>query len=284
MLVVKNNIFILFFCYTYIIMTFKEKIYDLINENENRTRLSRSFKRFIVILITCNVIAIVAESFHGIRVRAGNFFWYFELFSVAVFTFEYVTRLWTFDLKYPELERSKAFKKTLTSPLAILDLLSILPTYIPFLIPIDLRVLRVLRPIRITQVFKLTRYFRALKLIGDVFKEKRWELGITFFLAFILLLLSSTLMYYAEGTIQPDKFPNIIAAFWWSIITITTVGYGDVLPITALGKLITGVISLLGVGLVALPTAILGSAFMDKRKELSSYNQQHCDCCTQKSS
>jgi voltage-gated potassium channel len=259
-------------------MTFKENVFHIINEHEHSTRSSALFNWFIVTLITLNVIAIIAESFAGMREVIGRGFWYFEIFSVGVFTIEYLARLWTFDLKYPDEKPWRAFRKTLTSPLAILDLLAILPTYVPFLIPIDLRALRILRPMRVVQVFKLTRYFRALKLIGNVFKEKRWELEVTFFMAFILLLLSSTLMYYAEYAVQPQHFPNILASFWWAIITLTTVGYGDVVPITTFGKLLGGIISLLGVGLVALPTAILGSAFIQKNKQQRSLHH-HCECC-----
>lgn len=263
-------------------MTFKERVYDLINEDENSTRGSTFFNWFIVVLITLNVIAIVSESFAGIREIAGKGFWYFEIFSVGVFTLEYIARLWTFDLKYPNKTRWGAFRSALTSPLAILDLLAILPTYLPFLIPFDLRFLRILRPMRIVQVFKLSRYFKALKLIGNVFKEKRWELEVTFFMAFILLLLSSTLMYYAESAVQPEQFPNIVASFWWAVVTLTTVGYGDVVPITSFGKLLGGLIALLGVGLVALPTAILGSAFVQKHKQAISNGENYCDCHNKK--
>lgn len=263
-------------------MTFKEKVYDLINEEDKSSRTSNIFNWFIVILITLNVIAIIAESFEGMRAIAGKSFWYFEIFSVGVFTVEYIARLWTYDLRFPNKTPWKAFKSALTSPLAVLDLLAILPTYLPFLIPFDLRFLRILRPMRIIQVFKLSRYFKALKLIGNVLKEKRWELEVTFFMAFMLLLLSSTLMYYAEYSVQPEKFPNIIASFWWAVITLTTVGYGDVVPVTSFGKLLGGLISLLGVGLVALPTAILGSAFMHKRREAVWNRTHHCSCCSKK--
>jgi voltage-gated potassium channel len=263
-------------------MTFREKIFNVIDEKNKETRLSRTFDFFIIGLITLNVVAIVLESFESLRVNYKQEFYYFEIFSVAVFSVEYLLRLVTADLKYPNKTIFGATTSFITSPLALIDLFAILPTYLPLLIPIDLRFIRILRLLRITRLFKINRYSRSLILIGDVFREKRSDLGITVFVTFILLVIASTLMYHIEGQEQPKAFPNIVASFWWAIATLTTVGYGDVYPITAWGKFISGIIALLGIGLVALPTGILSSAFIEKiNNKITKNNSEICPTCGQ---
>jgi voltage-gated potassium channel len=263
-------------------MTFREEIFNVIDENNKGTRLSRTFDFFIIGLITLNVVAIILESFENLRLTYKQEFYYFEIFSVTVFTIEYVLRLFTADLKYPDKSKIGATTSFITSPIALVDLFAILPIYLPLLIPIDLRFIRILRLLRVIRLFKINRYSRSLKLIGDVFKEKRSDLGITVFVTFILLVIASTLMYYIEGQEQPEAFPNIVASFWWAVATLTTVGYGDIYPITAWGKFISGIIALLGIGLVALPTGILSSAFIEKINEGKTENNSGtCSTCGQ---
>ncbi len=216
----------------------KQKAHDLIN--------SKIFIKFIYGLIVLNVIAIVLESYKGLRVQFGDLFRAFEVFSVIIFTIEYILRLWTTEKKL----------KFVFSTFGIIDLLAILPFYLPVLFVFDFRFLRILRLFRMLRVFKLGRYSKSLRLISSVLRETRAELSITIFIAFILLVFSSTLMYYVENDAQPDKFASIGHAFWWAIATLTTVGYGDVYPITGLGKILSAVIALIGIGFVALPTGI----------------------------
>lgn len=210
-------------------------------------------------------------------------FYYFEMFSVAIFTAEYLARIWTADLKYPTKKGSRAVMTFVLSPTALIDLFAILPTYLPLLFPIDLRFIRVLRFMRITRLLKLQRYSRSLRIIGDVLRENKSDLGVTFFITFILLTVAATFMYYIEGKVQPEAFPNIIASFWWAIATLTTVGYGDVYPMTNWGKVISGIIALLGIGIVALPTGILSAGFMDKIKQRrkTKANKDICSSCGQ---
>ncbi|MDP4662077.1 MAG: ion transporter [Salibacteraceae bacterium] len=262
-------------------MTIRERIFSIIDEKNKASTASRSFDFFIVGLIILNVVAIILESFKSLRQDYKQEFFYFEIFSVAVFTLEYLIRLLTSDLRYPNKNAFKAAIAFLTSPLALVDILAVLPTYLPLLIPIDLRFVRILRLLRITRLFKINRYSKSLKLIGDVFREKRSDLGITFFVTFILMVIASTLMYFIEGDEQPDMFPNIVASFWWAVATLTTVGYGDVYPITAWGKFISGIIALLGIGLVALPTGILSSAFIEKINDKKNLEGNVCPTCGQ---
>ena len=121
-----------------------------------------------------------------------------------------------------------------------------------------------IRLIRFFRVLKISRYNSTLKLIREVLKEKRAEIGMTFFIAVLLLLVSGFLMYSVENPVQPEKFPNIFASLWWAVATLTTVGYGDIYPITTLGKIISGIVAVLGIGLIALPTGIISAGFIEK--------------------
>ena len=128
------------------------------------------------------------------------------------------------------------------------------------------------------RILKINRYNNSLNLIWTVFKEKKAELAITGFITLLILIIASFLMYYIEGQAQPDKFPNIIASFWWAIATLTTVGYGDVYPITGFGKFVSGLIAVLGIGLVALPTGLVSAGFMEKigKSDKESKKCPHC--------
>lgn len=255
-------------------------LYQIIDENNKDTWLARSFDIFIVVLIVSNVLAIILASFQGIREVYGPALRAFEYFSVGIFTLEYLARIITADIKYPNHSRLGALVLLLLSPMAIIDLLAILPAYLPMLIAIDLRFIRALRLLRLLRLFKLNRYSTSMQLFVDVFKEKRSDLYVTVFVTVILLVIASTLMYHVEGQVQPDVFPNIGAAFWWAIATLTTVGYGDAVPVTVTGKLISGAIALLGIGLVALPTGILSSAFVQKISNKSApEDAEVCPTC-----
>tara|TARA_B100000809_G_C14954968_1_gene465243 strand:- start:101 stop:622 length:522 start_codon:yes stop_codon:yes gene_type:complete len=159
----------------------------------------------------------------------------------------------------------------------IIDLLAILPFYLPFILPFDLRMLRLFRLLR---VLKLSRYSKSLKTISNVLKDTKSELVITIFIAFIFLILSSTLMYYFEHEAQPDKFANVGESLWWAVATLTTVGYGDIYPVTGLGKFMSGIIALIGIGFIALPTGIISSAFINRvQKNKDSENKCKCPNC-----
>ncbi|RXP46896.1 ion transporter [Lutibacter sp. HS1-25] len=249
----------------------KKKVYDFINNNP-------IFIKFIYGLIILNVVALILQSYEELRVSYSDFFNSFELFSVIVFTIEYVLRLWTSDLD-PSYKGNSFQKriKFIFSKFGLIDLFAILPFYLPFIFPFDLRILRILRLFRLLRIFKLGRYSKSLKTISSVLKETRSELSITLFIAFILLVLSSTLMYYFENDVQPEKFASIGHSFWWAVATLTTVGYGDVYPITGIGKILSAIIALIGIGFVALPTGIISSAFIEKIQKDRKENRI-CKC------
>ena len=259
-------------------MSTRRKIFRVIDEDARDYIPSRIFNGLIVLLIFLNVVAIIFESDDHYAVEYAIVFNQIEFWSVLVFGLEYLLRLFTADFVYKNLSGWKPFIRYIVSPLAIIDLLAILPSIIILIAPytyflsglMDFRVIRLLRTLRLLRVFKITRYSRSLRMIIQVFKEKGRDLAVTIFITFILMVISSTMMFYVEHEAQEEQFPNILATFWWAVATLTTVGYGDVYPITPAGKILGGVIAVLGIGLVALPTGILSSAFVDKmerRKE-----------------
>ena len=249
----------------------KSKIFDFINKNS-------IFIKFIYGLIILNVIALILESYSELKVLFSDFFYIFELISVIIFTIEYILRFWTSDLD--DSYQGNSFKKRLKftfSTLGLIDLIAILPFYLPFLILFDFRIIRILRLFRLLRIFKLGRYSKSLNTIMSVLKSTKSELAITGFVAFILLVLSSTIMYYFENEVQPEKFASIGHSFWWAVATLTTVGYGDVFPITAMGKIMSGIIALIGIGFIALPTGIISSAFINKIQE-NKKDEKICTC------
>ncbi len=246
-------------------LTLKRNIALIIDTKNHAGKASRVFELFIITLISLNAIAIVVESYASVRERYVDFFHYFELFSVAVFTVEYLLRIWIADWVYPAKTRRHSVWYFVSSWGGVIDLLAILPFYLPLVL--DLRFVRILRIMRLLRLLKLTRYSMALNIIGRVIKETKQELNITIFITGILLFFSSTIMYYLENTVQPEAFPNIPATLWWAVATLTTVGYGDVYPVTPLGKLLSGIIALLGIGIVALPTGIISAAFLSRLEE-----------------
>ncbi len=245
----------------------KETVHYFIHSN-------KTFLKFLYGLIILNVISIVLESYNQIALNYQSIFYYFELFSVIVFTIEYVLRIWTAEYEYENSLISSKKLKFIFSKFGIIDFLSIIPFYLPFLIPFDLRVLRILRLFRLLRIFKLGRFSKSMKTIGSVLKETKSDLAITLFVALILLILSSSLMYYIESEAQPEKFENIGQSLWWSVATLTTVGYGDIYPIIGVGKILSAIIALIGIGFIALPTGIISFAFISKIQ--SEKNQCKC--------
>lgn len=257
-------------------MNFREKIFQLVNEDYKATAFALVFDILIICLIIINVIAIIAESFRDLAQIYSLEFRLLELVTIIIFSIEYVMRLITADYLFPQSTKTKAILKFIFSPYALIDLLAILPFYVPFLITVDLRFIRILRLLRVARILKIGRYSKSLRLIESIVIEKKRELSITLFIAFVLIIVSSTMMYYVEGKVQPDAFPNILATFWWAVATLTTVGYGDVYPITTLGKIISACVAIIGIGLVALPTGILSAALIERLKEKKKFNCPHC--------
>ncbi len=214
----------------------------------------------LVWLILVNAAAVVLETVPGLAVRYRGWFLIIELVSVFVFTVEYVLRLWSCveDRRHDYRDPIRGRLRYAMTPMAIVDLLAVLPFYLFFLIPMDLRILRLLRLVRL---LKITRYSPALRSLGAVFKaEARSMLGAAMLMG-MAVLLASSVMYVLERDAQPDNFDSIPKAMWWGVVTLTTVGYGDVTPVTVLGRIFGAMVTVFGIGIFALPTAILAAGF-----------------------
>ena len=244
-------------------------IFRILNVDKENYLPSRIIDTIISGLIFSNVVVIILDSYPEIHKEYNYYFKLFEIFSVCIFTVEYFLRIWTSPLLYKRKYTFSSYIKFIFSGSGIIDLLAIIPFYLPLVFTMDLIFIRSLRLLRLLRILKLSRYSESLRGIGNIIREKRADLGVTFFLTFILLIIASTLMYNIEHQAQPENYKNIGDAFWWAIATLTTVGYGDIYPITNLGRFFSGVIAVLGIGLVALPTGIISSAFiqnLEKRK------------------
>jgi voltage-gated potassium channel len=241
----------------------KKKIYQILSVSSTRGSLSWYFDLFLISLISLNVVAIVLESVASIREEYGHLFASFEILSVIFFTIEYLLRVWTANVNPKYKTPVIGNLRYVFTPMALVDFLAILPFYLPFF-GFDLRTLRILRLFRLLRLFKLARYAKALSLMSNVFRDKREELTIALMFTLFMLLITSSVMYFVENEAQPDNFSSIPQTMWWSIATLTTVGYGDVYPVTPLGKFLGGLIAVLGIGLFALPTGILASGFSEQ--------------------
>jgi voltage-gated potassium channel len=255
----------------------KRKIYNVLDSSDHHSHLSRLVNSLLIILISLNVIAVSLETVNTIYEKYNVLFYNFEIFSITIFSIEYILRVWAITsenrYKHPFTGRIK-FVFTFN---AIIDLLAILPFYLPMFIGVDLRFIRVLRLLRLVRILKISRYMHATTMISNVFKSKKEELAISLMLIVFLMIVVSSIMFYVEHDAQPDKFSSIPSTMWWSVATLTTVGYGDLFPITVLGKTLASVISILGIGMVALPAGILASGFSEELKK--NNNKPHCPHC-----
>lgn len=257
-------------------MNIRNRTWEIVEAAKDGDTASRVFDISILSLIFLNVLAVIVGSVPSIQTRWGVLLGGFEVFSVIVFTVEYIARLWscTADPRFSGCIRGRI--RFALQAMSIIDLLAILPFYLPFW-RADLRSLRVLRLLRILRVAKVARYYASLDLIKEVFQSKKEELVLTSTLMGLLLILSSTVLYYSENAVQPDAFSSIPATMWWSVATLTTVGYGDMYPVTFLGKFFASLIAILGIGMFALPTGIIGAGFVEAiQKKKGQHVCPHC--------
>ncbi|MDA0200165.1 MAG: ion transporter [Bacteroidetes bacterium] len=222
------------------------------------------FDKFVYLLIIANVLAMILESHVSIRNVYGDYFHIFEAISIYIFSFEYLYRI---RLAYLD-KRLKGVWKYVFSTFGLIDLISILPFYLNQFVKVDGRFLRILRLFRLTRIFKLGRGSSSLKLFVKALKGVRNELKFTLFLSVLAILFAASAIYYLENEAQPDKFSSITESIWWATVSLATVGYGDVYPITAGGKIFASIISLIGIGIVAIPTGIISASFVEEIYQL----------------
>ncbi len=223
----------------------------------NDNKLSRWFAFFIQALILVSLITFSVETLPNLKPETRYLLRAIEIFCVVVFTVEYILRIYVADSK----------PRFIFSFFGLIDLVAILPFYLSF--GIDLRSLRALRFLRLFRVLKLVRYNKAMNHFVRAIKTAKEEILLFIFITLMLIYFSAVGIYYFENQAQPEHFTSIFDSLWWAIITLTTVGYGDVYPITVGGKVFTFIILMIGLGIVAIPTGIISSALtrsVDKKE------------------
>jgi voltage-gated potassium channel len=238
-------------------------VYTLLESPADTNKVRKVIIYFIAALILLNVIVVILETVNSFSIRYETFFYFFDLFTVIVFSTEYILRVWCCVRNPLYALPVQGRIRYMLSPYAIVDLIALTPFYLPLIIPIELRMLRMLRLLRIFRVLRLGKYSNAFETFVAVIRSRKEELVITVIMAVIILVLASSAMYTAERDAQPEAFSSIPDAMWWAVVTLATVGYGDVYPITPVGKFLAAVVAITAIGLFALPAGILASGFTE---------------------
>jgi len=234
------------------------------------------FRIAIGVLILLNALVVMEETVPGMRTGIRDAFKIFDEFSIGVFTVEYLLRAWSCGADERFSHPVTGRLRFMATPLMLIDLLVILPFFLPFA-HFDLRFIRLVRMVRIFRMARMIRYSSSLRLFIKILADKKEELVLCFGTIIMILPVSATVMYYAERAAQPDKFSSIPAAMWWAVMTLTTVGYGDIYPVTYAGKIVASVTAILGTAVFALPAAILAVGFI---QEFQQHKPHHtCPHC-----
>ncbi len=241
----------------------KKRIFDIIQIGKKDDLTSRAFDIFIVLTIITNIAVLFLETFDELNAYAP-LFKTVETVTVVIFCVEYLLRIWTAEYLYPGRGRLKAVFKFLVSFDGIVDLCTILP----FFFLSGFIAFRMLRVVRIFHLFRINAYYDSFNVITSVLYEKKNQIISSVFIIMVLIMASSLCMYSAEHEVQPGVFNNAFSGIWWSISTILTVGYGDIYPVTILGRIMAIIISFLGVGVVAIPTGIISAGFVERYTQL----------------
>lgn len=259
----------------------KERVFEILDIPKENDKTSKYFDVFIFVLIIINVLAVIIESVEAVEEKYQLFFYYLELFSIIIFTVEYILRLWscTEYHKYRHFIIGRIL--FILSPLALVDLFAILPFYLPMIFKVDLRFLRMLRIIRLLRIIKVARYSQSMRILGNVFIRKKEELFVTIFFCFLLMVCVSCIMFVVEHDSNPKNFSSIPQTMFWSAATLTTIGSENIQPVTPLGKVLSSIFAFLGIGMFALPTGILGAGFVEEieRQKKEKFRLKKCPYC-----
>ena len=248
----------------------RKRLYAILEIAKPGDHLSRLFDLMLILLILTNVLAIILESIPDMNVQYGLWFEYFDIFSVVIFSCEYIARIWASveNPRFHDHEKSnwQIRLSYIKSPSAIIDLIAILPFYIGLFSSSEAD-LRMLRAFRLLRIFKLTRYSQSMTLMLNAISGHIRSFIAAITILVVVMLLAASGMYVFERDAQPEAFGSIPHAMWWAFATLTTVGYGDVTPITTWGKVFGAAITVVGIGMVALPAGILASAFSEQLRQ-----------------
>lgn len=251
----------------------KKRIFELIQIGHREDNLSKTFDIFISVTIVLNIAVLFLETFDEMN-PYYDILHFIEIITIVIFCIEYALRIWTSEYLYPNCSKGKSVYKFILSYDGIVDLLTILP----FFFLSGFIVFRMLRVVRIFHLFRINKQYDSFHVITTVFVEKKNQILSSVFIILILMFASSLCMYSAEHDAQPEQFKNAFSGIWWSMSTLLTVGYGDIYPITVLGKCMAIIIAFLGVGVVAIPTGIISAGFVEqytKIKTMSTYSEEN---------
>ena len=243
----------------------RRRIFDIIQIGNTSDRPSRYFDIFIAVVIIANISVLFLETFQSLS-EYSDLFEAIDDITVSIFIVEYILRIWTADFLFPEQKRGVAIFRYVTSANGVIELLTILP----FFFLSGMVVFRMLRVVRIFHLFRLNSHYDSFSVIRTVLNEKKNQILSSLFIIFIVIMASSLLMYNVENKVQPESFENAFSGLWWSVSTILTIGYGDIYPVTILGKILGVLISFLGVFAVALPTGIISAGFVEQYQEMKA--------------
>lgn len=240
----------------------KNRVFEIIQIGNQTDVPSLVFDVLIVCVILLNIVITFCQTFAQLA-QYAPLLQTVELVTIVIFTVEYILRLWTAQYLYPEMGHGQAKLKFAVSFYGIVDLMTILPYFLPFVFPSGAVAFRMFRVVRILRLFRINAKYDAFHVITTVLKEKRNQLVYSIFLVLVLIMASSLCMYGLEHEAQPEHFANAFSGIWWSVSTLLTVGYGDIYPITVGGQAMAIVIAFLGVGMVAIPTGIISAGFVE---------------------
>lgn len=255
----------------------KKRIFEIIQIGNRKDTISKAFDIFITVVIFLNLAATMTATFDEaaayMPVLNG-----IELVTSVIFLMEYCLRIWTADCLYPDKKGIKAVLRFVFSLSGLVDFFTFFPTFLPFVFPTGMVAFRIFRVIKIFRLFQINAQYDAFTVITNVLKEKKSQLFSSICMILVFMMAASLCMYSLEHEAQPEQFQNAFSGIWWSVSTLLTVGYGDIYPITTLGKMMATVISFLGVGMVAIPTGIISAGFVEqytKLKTLAYHSEEH---------
>ena len=253
---------------------FRKNVYEVIEIGDSGEHLSRTYDVVSTVIVLINLTVTVLGTFSELEAGYGGIFLMLEAATALFFLADYVLRVWTADLKYPEQSRAEALLRYVFSFSGMIDLLSFLPHYLPFFFPKGAVAFRMFRVIRIFRLFRINAYYDSLNVITEVISRKKQQLLSSVFIIVILMLGASLCMYSLENEAQPEVFSNAFSGIWWAASTLLTVGYGDIYPVTTAGKAFGIVITFLGVGMVAIPTGIISAGFVEQYTRLKTISEE----------
>ena len=252
----------------------RRRIYEIVEIGAAGDWVSRAYDLFYTLTIVLNLLATILDTYDALHAKYNFLFDIVEMVTVAAFAVDYCLRIYTADFKYRGVSRGKAAWKYAVSFGGIVDLVSFLPVYLPFFFPSGAAAFRLVRVIRIFRLFRINAYYDSLNVITSVLSSKKNQLVSSVTIILVLMLASSLCMYSLENEAQPEVFSNAFSGIWWAASTLLTVGYGDIYPVTTMGRILGIVITFLGVGMVAIPTGIISAGFVEQDTRLKRLSEQ----------